>query len=115
MAKVAKTKHSGTYKNLVGATNYYKAVLQNLQNLQVPVNQVNNVQYVLNAVNTATYNTNPAAPILIAAWVYVALQIYFIPIHIIFINNLPLAKGVFFFWLKTGKKNNLQNCRLLIF
>lgn len=61
MAKVAKTKHSGTYKNLVGATNYYKAVLQNLQNLQVPVNQVNNVQYVLNAVNTATYNTNPAA------------------------------------------------------
>ena len=43
MAKVAKTKHSGTYKNLVGATNYYKAVLQNLQNLQVPVNQVNNV------------------------------------------------------------------------
>lgn len=34
MAKVAKTKHSGTYKNLVGATNYYKAVLQNLQNLQ---------------------------------------------------------------------------------
>ena len=30
MAKVAKTKHSGTYKNLVGATNYYKAVLQNL-------------------------------------------------------------------------------------
>lgn len=26
MAKVAKTKHSGTYKNLVGATNYYKAV-----------------------------------------------------------------------------------------
>lgn len=34
---------------------------QNLQNLQVPVNQVNNVQYVLNAVNTATYNTNPAA------------------------------------------------------
>ena len=36
--------------------------------------------------------------------VYVALQIYFIPIHIIFINNLPLAKGVFFFWLKTGKK-----------
>lgn len=36
MAKVAKTKHSGTYK-------------------------VNNVQYVLNAVNTATYNTNPAA------------------------------------------------------
>lgn len=32
MAKVAKTKHSGTYKNLVGATNYYKAVLQNLQN-----------------------------------------------------------------------------------
>lgn len=61
MAKVAKTKHSGTYKNLVGATNYYKAVLQNLQNLQVPVNQVNNVQYVLNAVNKATYNTNPAA------------------------------------------------------
>lgn len=61
MAKVAKTKNSGTYKNLVGATNYYKAVLQNLQNLQVPVNQVNNVQYVLNAVNTATYNTNPAA------------------------------------------------------
>ena len=61
MAKVAKTKHSGAYKNLVGATNYYKAVLQNLQNLQVPVNQVNNVQYVLNAVNTATYNTNPAA------------------------------------------------------
>lgn len=61
MAKVAKTKHSGTYKNLVGATNYYKAVLQNLQNLQMPVNQVNNVQYVLNAVNTATYNTNPAA------------------------------------------------------
>lgn len=61
------------------------------------------MQYVLNAVNTATYNTNPAAPILVAAWVYVALQIYFIPIHIIFINNLPLAKGVFF-WLKTGKK-----------
>lgn len=30
MAKVAKTKHSGTYKNLVGATNYYNAVLQNL-------------------------------------------------------------------------------------
>lgn len=61
MAKVAKTKNSGTYKNLVGATNYYNAVLQNLQNLQIPVNQVNNVQYVLNAVNTATYNTNPAA------------------------------------------------------
>lgn len=73
MAKVAKTKNSGTYKNLVGATNYY------------------------NAVNTATYNTNPAAPILVVALVYVALQIYFIPIHIIFINNLPLAKGVFFF------------------
>lgn len=37
MAKVAKTKkNSGTYKNLVGATNYY------------------------NAVNIATYNTNPA-------------------------------------------------------
>lgn len=70
---------------------------QKWQNLQVPVNQVNNVQYVLNAVNTATYNTNPAAPILIAAWVYVALQIYFIPIHIIFINNLPLAKGGIFF------------------
>lgn len=104
MAKVAKTKHSGTYKNLVGATNYYKAVLQNLQNLQVPVNQVNNVQYVLNAVNTATYNTNPAAPILIAAWVYVALQIYFIPIHIIFINNLAPCKRGIFFWLKTGKK-----------
>lgn len=32
MAKVAKTKNSGTYKNLVGATNYYNAVLQNLQN-----------------------------------------------------------------------------------
>lgn len=61
MAKVAKTKNSGTYKNLVRATNYYKAILQNLQNLQVPVNQVNNVQYVLNAVNTATYNTNPKA------------------------------------------------------
>lgn len=84
MAKVAKTKHSGTYKNLVGATNYYKAVLQNLQNLQVPVNQVNNVQYVLNAVNTATYNTNPAALILIAVLVFVALLIYAIPIHIIF-------------------------------
>lgn len=40
MAKVAKTKHSGTYKNLVGATNYYKAVLQNLQNLQVPVTKL---------------------------------------------------------------------------
>lgn len=104
MAKVAKTKNSGTYKNLVGATNYYKAVLQNLQNLQVPVNQVNNVQYVLNAVNTATYNTNPAAPILVAAWVYVALQIYFIPIHIIFINNLAPCKRGIFFWLKTGKK-----------
>jgi hypothetical protein len=84
MAKVAKTKNSGTYKNLVGATNYYNAVLQNLQNLQIPVNKINNMQYVLNAVNTATYNTNPAAPILIAALVYVALQIYFIPIHIIF-------------------------------
>lgn len=81
MAKVAKTKNSGTYKNLVGATNYYNAVLQNLQ---IPVNQVNNVQYVLNAVNTATYNTNPAAPILVVALVYVALQIYFIPIHITF-------------------------------
>jgi hypothetical protein len=46
----------------------------------------------------------PAAPILVAAWVYVALQIYFIPIHIIFINNLPPAKGGIFFWLKTGKK-----------
>lgn len=61
MAKVAKTKNSGTYKNLVGATNYYNAVLQNLQNLQIPVNKINNMQYVLNAVNTATYNTNPAA------------------------------------------------------
>lgn len=41
--------------------------------------------------------TNPAAPILIAAWVYVALQIYFIPIHIIFINNLaPCKRGIFF-------------------
>lgn len=115
MAKVAKTKNSGTYKNLVGATNYYNAVLQNLQNLQIPVNKINNMQYVLNAVNIATYNTNPAAPILVAAWVYVALQIYFIPIHIIFINNLPPAKGGIFFWLKTGKKNNLQFCRLLIF
>lgn len=54
-------KNSGTYKNLVGATNYYNAVLQNLQNLQIPVNKINNMQYVLNAVNTATYNTNPAA------------------------------------------------------
>lgn len=27
MAKVAKTKNSGTYKNLVGATNYYNAVM----------------------------------------------------------------------------------------
>lgn len=61
MAKVAKTKNSGTYKNLVGATNYYNAVLQNLQNLQIPVNKINNMQYVLNAVNIATYNTNPAA------------------------------------------------------
>jgi hypothetical protein len=61
MAKVAKTKNSGTYKNLVGATNCYNAVLQNLQNLQIPVNKINNMQYVLNAVNTATYNTNPAA------------------------------------------------------
>ena len=61
MAKVAKTKNSGTYKNLVGATNYYNAVLQNLQNLQIPVNKINNMQYVLNAVNTATYNTNPEA------------------------------------------------------
>ena len=50
MAKVAKTKNSGTYKNLVGATNYYNAVLQNLQNLQIPVNKINNMQYVLNAV-----------------------------------------------------------------
>lgn len=83
-AIVAKTKNSGTYKNLVGATNYYNAVLQNLQNLQIPVNKINNMQYVLNAVNIATYNTNPAAPILVAALVYVALQIYFIPIHIIF-------------------------------
>lgn len=104
MAKVAKTKHSGTYKNLVGATNYYKAVLQNLQNLQVPVNQVNNVQYVLNAVNTATYNTNPAAPILVAAWVYVALQIYFIPIHIIFINNFAPCKRGYFFLAKNRQK-----------
>jgi hypothetical protein len=84
MAKVAKTKNSGTYKNLVGATNYYNAVLQNLQNLQIPVNKINNMQYVLNAVNIATYNTNPAAPILVVALVYVALQIYFIPIHITF-------------------------------
>lgn len=61
MAKVAKTKNSGTYKNLVGATNYYNAVLQNLQNLQIPVNKINNMQYVLNAVNIATYNTNPVA------------------------------------------------------
>lgn len=104
MAKVAKTKNSGTYKNLVGATNYYNAVLQNLQNLQIPVNKINNMQYVLNAVNTATYNTNPAAPILVVAWVYVALQIYFIPIHIIFINNLPLAKGVFFLAKNRQKK-----------
>lgn len=104
MAKVAKTKNSGTYKNLVGATNYYNAVLQNLQNLQIPVNKINNMQYVLNAVNIATYNTNPAAPILIAAWVYVALQIYFIPIHIIFINNLLLAKGVFFLAKNRQKK-----------
>lgn len=58
MAKVAKTKNSGTYKNLVGATNYYNAVLQNLQ---IPVNKINNMQYVLNAVNIAIYNTNPAA------------------------------------------------------
>ena len=42
------------------------------------------MQYVLNAVNIATYNTNPAAPILVVALVYVALQIYFIPIHITF-------------------------------
>ena len=84
MAKVAKTKHSGTYKNLVGATNYYNAVLQNLQNLQIPVNKINNMQYVLNAVNIATYNTNPAALILIAVLVFVALLIYAIPIHIIF-------------------------------
>lgn len=83
-AKVAKTKNSGTYKNLVVATNYYNAVLQNLQNLQIPVNKINNMQYVLNAVNIATYNTNPAAPILVVALVYVALQIYFIPIHITF-------------------------------
>lgn len=58
MAKVAKTKNSGTYKNLVGAINYYNAVLQNLQNLQIPVNKINNMQYVLNAVNIATYKNN---------------------------------------------------------
>lgn len=52
MAKVAKTKNSGTYKNLVGATNYYKAVLQNLQNLQVPVNAA--LQY--NPIVTQTSN-----------------------------------------------------------
>lgn len=35
IAKVAKTKNSGTYKNLVGATNYYKAVfISNV--LQIP-------------------------------------------------------------------------------
>lgn len=46
--------------------------------------RIKNSPNVLNAVNTATYNTNPAAPILVVAWVYVALQIYFIPIHITF-------------------------------
>lgn len=81
---VIRIKNSGTYKNLVGATNCYNAVLQNLQNLQIPVNKINNMQYVLNAVNTATYNTNPAAPILVATWVFVALLIYIIPIHITF-------------------------------
>lgn len=40
MAKMAKTKNSGTYKNLVGATNCYNAVLQNLQNLQIPVSKI---------------------------------------------------------------------------
>lgn len=61
MAKVANSKKSLTYKKMVMATNYYNAVLQNLQNLQIPVNKINNMQYVLNAVNTATYNTNPEA------------------------------------------------------
>lgn len=38
MAKVAKTKHSGTYKNLVGATNYVNN-LSNLVNQFVPIYQ----------------------------------------------------------------------------
>lgn len=41
---------------------------------------------------------------ILTTWVYVALQIYFIPIHIIFINNLPLAKGVFFLAKNKQKK-----------
>lgn len=61
MAKVANSKKSLTYKKMVMASNYYNAVLQNLQNLQIPTNKINNMQYVLNAVNTATYNTNPEA------------------------------------------------------
>lgn len=61
MAKVANTKKSLTYKKMVYVTNYYNAILQNLQNLQIPVNKINNATYVLNAVNTATYNTNPEA------------------------------------------------------
>lgn len=61
MAKVANTKKSLTYKKMLYVTNYYKAILQNLQNLQIPVNKINNATYVLNAVNTATYNTNPEA------------------------------------------------------
>lgn len=40
MAKVAKTKHSGTYKNLVGATNYYKIVTQTSNGTQYTFNYI---------------------------------------------------------------------------
>lgn len=51
MAKVAKTKHSGTYKKLVGATNYYKAVLQ----YNLIVTQTNGTQYTFNYIQWQMY------------------------------------------------------------
>lgn len=76
-------------------TNYVNN-LSNLVNQFVPIYQT-----ILDTIN----NPNEISNIYqLLDNITVALQIYFIPIHIIFINNLPLAKGVFFLAKNRQKK-----------